>query len=206
MAKKRHPTFNFILVLDGFEPGNDAVEDSLFEAGCDDALLSFRGSTPLLEFDRTAPSLEDAIFQAIENVEVANVKATVLRVEPDDLVTASEIARRTSSSREAVRLWHEGERGPGSFPPPVATLGSNTMVWSWAEVSAWLLGNGKLKDASVVESARFLARLNALLNEERYHHLLKADSSLRNRVKETGALKRLRSLARAVDQRAAKTG
>jgi len=203
MTKKTKQTYNFILVLDGFGPDDSGIEDALFTAGCDDALLSFRGTTPLLDFDRESESLEDAVLSAIQDVEAAGLNATVLRIEPDDLVTAAEISRRSGASREAVRLWHEGVRGPGSFPPPVATLGTNTIVWSWAEVAAWLLKSGKIADRGAVESARFLATLNALLNGERYHHLLKADSSLKNRMKETGALRRLRSLGKAVERESA---
>ena len=203
---KTEKTHNFLFVLDGVAPEDDGAEDALFEAGCDDALLSFRGTTALLEFDRLAASLEEAVLSALRGVEAAGLDAVVLRVEPDDLVSASEIARRTGSSREGVRLWHEGERGPGSFPPPLASVGANTLLWSWAEVANWLSANGKLDDEAVVENARFLARVNALLNEERYHHLTKADSSFRDRLKKTGALRRLRSLRSRSQKDSAGTG
>lgn len=201
MTNDSTSTHTFLLVLDGLNPSDDAVEDALFEAGCDDAMLSFRGTTALLEFDREASSLEEAVLSAFRDLEASGLNSVVLRVEPDDLVSASEISRRAGASREGVRLWHEGERGPGSFPPPVASVGTNTMLWSWAEVSNWLLENDKLDNYTVVENARFLARLNALLNEERYHHLTRSDSSFKDRLGKTGALRRLRSLANEVGKK-----
>lgn len=199
MMSKQSSTHSFVLVLDGFDRPEAEIEDSLFEAGCDDALLSFRGTTPFLEFDREAQSLEEAVLSAIQNVETAHVGATVLRVEPDDLVSASEIARRTSSSRETVRLWHEGERGPGTFPPPVASVGIRTILWSWAEVSVWLLREGKLEDERIVQEARLLAMINALLNQERYGPVVQTTTrAIRERLGKTGALTRLRSLAESV--------
>src|SRR5690606_16929992 len=109
-------THQFALVLGELAAERHRVEDALFEAGCDDALLVFRGPIPVLEFDRESPSLEAAVLSAMRNVAGSGIGATVLRIEPDDLVSAAEIARRASVSREAVRLWAAGERREG-FPP-----------------------------------------------------------------------------------------
>jgi len=73
--------YRFVLVLSGLSSLDEHIEDALFEAGCDDALLIFRDNVPDLEFDRAAISLEKAIYAAITDVESANIGARVLRVE-----------------------------------------------------------------------------------------------------------------------------
>ena len=76
--------YHFVLVLSGISSLNDKIEDALFEAGCDDALLILRDNVPYLEFDRLATNLEEAIYSAIQNVKSANLGVTVLRVYNDD--------------------------------------------------------------------------------------------------------------------------
>jgi len=76
--------YHFVLVLSGISSLNDKIEDALFEAGCDDALLIFRDNVPYLEFDRLATNLDEAIYSAIQNVKSANIGATVLRIYNDD--------------------------------------------------------------------------------------------------------------------------
>jgi hypothetical protein len=76
--------YRFVLVLSGFSYGDDNIEDALFEAGCDDALLIFRNNVPYLEFDRLATNLDEAIYSSIQDVESANIGATVLRIYNDD--------------------------------------------------------------------------------------------------------------------------
>jgi hypothetical protein len=90
-------SYNFILVLSGLLESNDSIEDALFEAGCDDALLIVRDNIPYLEFDREATSLEQAISSAIFDVKSAG--AIVLRVEIENFANLSlEFAEESSSS------------------------------------------------------------------------------------------------------------
>jgi len=75
---------NFVLALSGVvEPGG-GLEDALFEAGCDDAILAFRNRVACLEFDRQAPSLDAAIRSAIRDVKCADPQLTIVAVETDD--------------------------------------------------------------------------------------------------------------------------
>lgn len=157
--------FDFTLVLGQLSQPLDEMEDALYEAGCDDALLSFYGATPVLDFTREASTYAEAVLSAIKDVERAGLGVVVLRVGPDDLVNAAEIASRGGISREAVRLWIQGERGEGDFPPPTARVGKST-VWSWHEVSQWLLGRSRIEQEAV-ERARFLAAVNLFLNQKR---------------------------------------
>lgn len=113
----------------------EARLDALFEAGCDDATFSGKGDLAFAAFDREAPCLLDAVLSAIVDVESVD-GLEVLRVDPDELVWASEIAERTSRSRQSIDQLIKGKRGPGGFPAP-ATHAIRNPLWRWSEVEAW---------------------------------------------------------------------
>lgn len=149
------PEYSFILIIDG---DVEARIDELFEAGCDDATFGSVDGVHYADFDREAATLGEAISSAIAAVEwVGGLR--VRRVEPDDLVTASEIAERMGRSRESVRLLIAGERGAGDFPAPVSHLRSRNRLWRWSDVVAWA---GEA-DASEVSRAHLIAAVNAAL-------------------------------------------
>jgi hypothetical protein len=147
----------FTLVIDG-PVKDDQIINALFEHGCDDATFGAVDGVGYADFHREAPNLADAVFSAIKDVEsVAGL--TVLRVEPDDLVTLSEIAQRLGRTRESVRLLAAGERGGGEFPAPVSHLRSRNRLWRWSDVAAWAGVDG----GQEVEQAQLLAAMNAAL-------------------------------------------
>lgn len=147
---------SFTLAIDG---DIDEKIDKLFEAGCDDATFGSVNGAHYADFDREAPTLAKAIYSAITDVEsVPGLR--VRRVEPDDLVTASEIAERLERSREGVRLLIAGERGPGNFPAPASHLRSRNRLWRWSDVAAWA-GETNAQDLA---KARLIAAANAALD------------------------------------------
>jgi len=148
------PDHSFTLILDG---DVEAHLDALFEAGCDDATFGYVDGVPYGDFHRVAPTLVDAIASAISAVESVH-GLRVARIEPDDLVTAAEIAERLGRTRESVRLLIAGKRGAGTFPPPVSHLRMRNRLWRWSDVAAWAGG-----DASAITAARTIAALNAAL-------------------------------------------
>jgi hypothetical protein len=136
-SRKRRPvTHAFTLVLTGVSEVTDALEESLFESGCDDALLGYRDGIVYLDFDREATSFREAVLSAL--ADVARAGFEVARVEPDEFVTAADIAQRSGRSRENIRQLLLGTRGPGGFPAPVACLKGRSPLWRWAEVAEWL--------------------------------------------------------------------
>lgn len=77
-------TYWFTLHLTKITMHIDSIEDALFEAGCDDALLGFEDNTPFLDFHREASSLDEAVSSAMENVRSAGIGAEVIRITSDD--------------------------------------------------------------------------------------------------------------------------
>lgn len=75
-------------------------------------------------------------MSAIAAVESVLGRGSVMRVEPDELVWAAEIAHRLGRTRQSVRLLMHGKRGPGGFPRPAATATRNPL-WRWSEVADW---------------------------------------------------------------------
>lgn len=130
-------TYQFTLLLDGPNIVVPDILDSLFEAGCDDALFGTRHGQAFADFVRGAPSLSEAITSAIEAIESSVPSLRVVRVEPETLVSAADIASRTGRSRESIRLLIEGKRGPGNFPHPVSWLKLKRPLWSWPDVARW---------------------------------------------------------------------
>ncbi|GAC1600026.1 MAG: DNA-binding protein [Acidimicrobiales bacterium] len=113
----------------------DGRLDALVEAGCDDATFSSTGELTFAEFDREASTLLEAVLSAITAVESVG-DLEVLRMDPDELVWASEIASRTGRSRQSIDMLIRGRRGPGDFPAP-ASHATRNPLWRWSEVDAW---------------------------------------------------------------------
>jgi hypothetical protein len=128
-------TVVFDLPLDDY---TDDILDALYEAGCDDATLGQFSGVFEAHFDRESTDILEAIVSAIDDIETAGVGATVLRVEPDDLVSIGDIAERTGRTAESIRLLIMGRRGPGGFPMPAMRIGmGRSRLWRWAEVVGW---------------------------------------------------------------------
>lgn len=191
--RKADTAFEFSLILGGAELASSEIENALSAAGCDDALLGSRGGVLFLDFDRVSTSLLEAVLSAIENVHSANAGLWVERVEPDDLVTAAEIARRVDRSRESIRLLIHGARGPGGFPSPIANLTKSSPIWRWSDVSTWFDRKMGAIAQSAATDASDLAAINAALELRR---TLRNPSAI-NRLWKTGAGIALKLVARA---------
>jgi hypothetical protein len=150
-------TYNFSLVITRPTVDEETTADQLYGGGCDDATFSVSGGVYEVEFDREAPSFQEAVLSAISDVNEAGIGSRVVRVVPDDLVNANAIAKRSGKTRQAVRFWYLGERGE-NFPAPRAIVGESP-VWSWVLVARWLHERGEL-DANAVETAHVIATVN----------------------------------------------
>jgi len=93
--------YSLSLVLQGASDLTPEIADALYEAGCDDALVGSRDGLLFAEFDREASSSPEAIISAIRQIESAGVGLIVVRIEPDELVSAAEIADRVGLQEES---------------------------------------------------------------------------------------------------------
>jgi hypothetical protein len=164
IQKARAREHDFTLVLTGIKDLTEEVESALYEAGCNDALLSIRCGRPFLTFSREAKTLKDALLSAIGDVRKANIGADVLRVDNCTLVTQSVIAQRIRRTRQLVHQYVTGERGPGAFPPPVCNVSGEdgSPLWYWCDVAAWLYENNMISEEAMCE-AQAVSLINDVL-------------------------------------------
>ena len=171
--------FDFTVIATGLDPHADDFEDRFFAAGCDDATISFQKGVIILEFDRSARSFARAVVSALENVLQAG--ATPIHVEPDYLVSLSDIAARTGLSRAAISLYAKGERGK-DFPAPIARVTTESPLWDWVEVADWMHREDKLPIESVIEARVVRAATNAIQRVSEAHGRAVSKENLRNEI------------------------
>jgi hypothetical protein len=128
---------------------------------CGDGQLAGDEQGGTIVFSREALNAIKAILSAIDDSEHAGLSVTGVM---EDLVTAEDIAEKTSRSGQAVGHWITGERGPGGFPAPAIHRGSRIRLYSWAQVSRWL-SDARLGqvDPAAAEAAAAAAEVDALL-------------------------------------------
>lgn len=155
--------FNFTLTLSGVTSDTPNLEDALFSAGCDDALVCFYGTAVYLEFDRVGESLVQAVLSAINNIESAGIGARVESVD-STLVGLSDIAGLTGLTRQAIALLKDGARGSRQFPGPVQRVKGNSPLWHWRTVVDWLASEGRIAaDSPLIANAHILDSINLAL-------------------------------------------
>ena len=76
-------TYTFTLILSGVAEITPELADALYTATQGDIELNLRDGVAFLEFERTAPTLREAILAAIREVERADVGVRALRVESE---------------------------------------------------------------------------------------------------------------------------
>lgn len=145
---------------------DDEVADALFEAGLGDVTFGVVAGVPFADVERSGETLEQVVLDAIRAIEGVG-DLSVVRVEPDELVTATRIAARTDRTRQSVGQLISGERGPGGFPSPLAFVDARTRVWRWCEVQSWFAehypADVEALEAATPRQAHFLAALNGAL-------------------------------------------
>jgi len=175
---KDRVSYDFTLILSGRTEITEEIHDALCTAGCDDALFGSRCGVIYLDFTRAAGSLREAITSAIADVARSGTGLEVVRIEPDELVTAAEIARRIGQSRESVRLYVLGQRGPGGFPSPLTGASQKTPLYRWSDVACWVgrkaaghkvaVGSKSFDFPSSPTDVRTIGAVNAALELGRY--------------------------------------
>ena len=155
-------THSFTIIASGLDPNARDFEDRFFEAGCDDATITFQKGAIILEFDREAKNLSHALMSAISDVQAAG--ARVEHVEPDHLVSLTDIAVRAGVTRAAASLYAKGLRGK-DFPAPVARVTTDSALWDWVQVARWLFRHRRLSMEDVLR-ARLVRAANASVRRD----------------------------------------
>lgn len=88
MPAKRH---KFTLILSGVSEITPELANAFYEATGGDIEFNMRDGIPFLDFDRSAPTLREAILSAIREVEEAVSGVRVVRVESDSANTITKI-------------------------------------------------------------------------------------------------------------------
>lgn len=86
----------------------------------------------------------------------------IMRVDDCNLVTQSEIARRSSRHKQQVHDWIKGKRGDGKFPPPICEIGPGKPLYLWCEVAHWLYENNFVPE-DILQNAEILSAINSVL-------------------------------------------
>lgn len=151
----------FSIIASGLDPDAEDFDNRFYEAGCDDATIAFQKGHIIVDFGREAASLEDAIASAIADVKKAG--ATVERIEPDPLVSLSDMAARAGLTRAAMTNYFKGLRA-ANFPAPVARVTTESPLWEWATVARWMFENNKLTREAAID-AEVVRQANAAIGE-----------------------------------------
>ncbi len=72
--------YEFSLILTATDV-TDQEADKLYKAGCDDGSIVSRGEVTLVQFDRAAGTLEEALASAISDVEGAGFQVARVEIE-----------------------------------------------------------------------------------------------------------------------------
>jgi len=169
-------TYEFTLRIDR-EAAEEEVE-ALYGIFHDGAVATGGGQTEI-EFARNAASWAYAVGSAVRDVE--SVPGLVVTgAGQDDLVSISDIAHRARRSREAVRLWAAGKRGPGGFPSAAWQSPSGERFWSWAQVAQWIRASLNLAIEAEPEELRWADEvLKARQAITEAHRILDEDQEMR---------------------------
>ena len=157
-------THKFTIIASGLDRFSEEFDSNFYGKDCDDATVAFQKGHIIIDFAREAESVEAAIVSALNDVRRAG--AMIERIEPDPLVSLSDIAARADLSRAATSHYASGKRG-ANFPGPVAKVTSDSSLWDWATVARWLYRDRKisrdvLHDAAAVKQANLFIESGVL--------------------------------------------
>lgn len=148
----------------------EEVVDAIAEAAPDSLLSIDRdemGGIVELECEMSMESLEEVLstVDALERIPGIEVE----RLEPDELVFASEIAERVARSRQNIDQLVQGLRGPGGFPTPVSHATRRNPLWRWSQVEKWFADyEGRSIDEERQRVLFTVAALNSMLEIRRF--------------------------------------
>ena len=103
--------------------------------------------------------LHAALHDVVRDLRSAGFEPTGLEF---DLVNTTDVADRIGRTRQTVRQYADGVRGPGEFPVPLGVPGG-VRVWDWGSVNEWLRSFDESGDPEYHPTRNFIAEFNASL-------------------------------------------
>lgn len=156
------PIYEFSLIASRLGLGVDDFEAHLADSGCFDAVISFRKGHIVLSFARGADTFERAIDVAIGDARDAG--AVLKRIEPEPLVTITDISQRTGLTKDLISIWSLNKEASG-FPGPSYRVTSSAPLWEWRDVACWMVQHGHMHPAELLH-AETIRRVNLRLQRE----------------------------------------
>lgn len=111
----------------------------------------------MFAFESSEPSYAKSVASGVALVQALGGR--VERVEPDHLVSQSDIAERAPISKASISLYNRAG-SDSDFPLPVARVTSSTALWDWCDVADWLHRRQRLGRDEVIR-----AHVNRAANE-----------------------------------------
>lgn len=136
-------TFAFSVTVSGLDIDNTEQLDTLIATADFILIAGDTDGVTSLDVEIDATSGEEALKRFVDYL-LAYPEVKIERVS-EDLVNTSEIALRLDVSRETVRTWAQGARGPADFPHHRAIIGGQK-IWAWATVYAWASARTRLPE------------------------------------------------------------
>lgn len=159
----------------------EAWLDTLFEAGCDDALIGVAVPGRVsVSFTREGEEVMAVLLGAIADVTGA-ISGSVLMSAGPDLLNLTEIAERLTEhgapiTRQGMRKYAAGEARKLAAPFPAPAISGGTPLWHLDDVLTWMAHEKKLPALPGVAALRALAGATRALNVVCEYHRARAES------------------------------
>lgn len=114
-------------------------------------------ATMFFEDVNECDKLRALLVDAVRELEAAGFKVIGLDF---DLVNTTDVADRIGRTRQTVRQYVDGLRGPGRFPAPLGSPGG-VRVWDWGSVNEWLRAFDQSGDPEYHPTREFITEFNA---------------------------------------------
>ena len=126
---------HFTLIVDGPDLQDDTLIDAVFEAGCGDAAIGRIDGIQYVDFDREAPSLNEAILSAVADIE-----------RTDDVDVVRILLLQAPQGRDGVA--HQGEVGGGALLRPLTAESPRAVEHQQVEVALERVDDRVLKTSA----------------------------------------------------------
>ena len=182
----RNIEFELHFALPPSQSDAEAWLDTLFEAGCDDALIGVAVPGRVsVSFAREGEEIMAVLLGAIADVTGA-ISGSVLMSAGPDLLNLTEIAERLTEhgapitrqaiTRQAMRKYAAGEARKLATPFPAPAISGGTPLWHLDDVLTWMAYEKKLPGLPGVAALRALAGATRALNVVCEYHRARAES------------------------------